>query len=126
MQKKYKKFGINNLNMNKELKKYKRDKNKINNKKIINREEKSNLTFKDLIDIIKRKIILDINEYNVKQDKDIIILIDFNIYNKKEENLIKTYKIDTFIEETILILNDYLSSTDRLSVVIYSNNYQII
>ena len=126
MQKKYKKFGINNLNMNKELKKYKRDKNEIKNKKIINRAEKSKITFSESIDIIKRKIILDINEYNVKQDKDIIILIDFNIYNKKEENLIKTYKIDTFIEETILILNDYLSSTDRLSVVIYSNNYQII
>ena len=29
--------------MNKDLKKYKRDKIKINNKKIINREEKSNL-----------------------------------------------------------------------------------
>ena len=56
------------------------------------------------------------------------IIIDFNLYNNsKEINLFeKTYKIDSFIEQVILILNNYLSNNDRFCVFIYFNDYQII
>jgi len=41
----------------------------------------------------------DLAEYNLSDD--------FNIYDKQVENIYsKTYKIDAFIEQTILILNN--------------------
>ena len=38
----------------------------------------------------------------------------------------KSSKIDTFIEETIIILNNYLSENDRLCVLIYKNEHKVI
>ena len=59
---------------------------------------------------------------------DIFLLIDFNLYNNnQEENLYtKTYKIEAFIEQAIIILNNYLSTYDRLCVLNFINEYQII
>ena len=57
------------------------------------------------------------------------ILIDYNIYYSKqeEENIyMKTYKVDVFIEQEKLILNNYLSKKDRYGVLIYAEEYQII
>ena len=77
--------------------------------------------------MIETDILEDISQCNSKQEKDIIILIDLNIYNKKDENLLtKSSKIDTFIEETIIILNNYLSENDRLCVLIYKNEHKVI
>ena len=78
-------------------------------------EYKGIITFGEKIEEIKEVILEDINECNAKQEKDIIILIDFNIYNNQNDKLnsIK-YKIDRFIEQTIIILNNYLSINDRL------------
>ena len=85
------------------------------------------ITFGDEISSIKENIIENISQYNAKQERDIIILIDFNIYNKNEKNISqKTSKIDSYVEETIIILNNYLSNDDRISVITYSNDYKII
>jgi hypothetical protein len=47
----------------------------------------------------------------------VIILIDFNIYHTKVGNLnSKTIKIDAFIEQALVILNNYLSINDRLQL----------
>ena len=140
--KKYNIFRLKNLYVEKELKKYQKDKandkNKYLNKKynytrkITNRTEKENdinqNTFGEEIEIIKNDIFKDISECNAKQEKDIIILIDFNLYNKQEEENLygKTYKIDAFIEQTKIILNSYLSTNDRFGVLIYYNEYEII
>ena len=77
----------------------------------------------------------DIGECNAKQIKDLIIIIDFNIYNnynqddKNNENFnVKNNieKINIFIDQTKTILDNYLSSNDRLAVFIYKTQYQII
>ena len=129
MNKKCRKFGINNLNINKEIRIQRRvSKKKLNimNKKE-NKEKYTKLIFGKELENIKGKIIDDLSECNAKQEKDIIILIDFNIYYKKEGKISnKKHKINSFIEETIFILNNYLSSSDRFSVLFYSNNYEII
>ena len=129
MDKKCKKFGINNLIFNKGIIKLKRLSSKTINikNKIEIKGKNSKIIFKKEFENIKGKIIEDINECNAKQEKDLIILIDFNIYNKKGEKIVnQNHKINLFIEETMLILNNYLSSSDRLSVFIHSKNYQII
>ena len=136
MKKKFEKFGLKHLYMDKEIKKYQKDKIKINHKnkiesrnsnKLIKLEAFENITFGEEIEIIKRDIIKYINECNAKKEKDIMVLIDFNLYSKKEKNLnIDTSNINSFIEETILILNYYLSTNDRFGVAIYENDYQII
>jgi hypothetical protein len=121
----YKNLGLIHLNMKKELKHNKTNKIKIiNNKKIkirhsTNKSSKINdndiITFGKEIDIIETDIIQDISECNAKKEKDIIILIDFNIYHKKEGHLnMKVSKIDAFIEQTKVILVDYLSIKDTL------------
>ena len=71
-------------------------------------------------------MIKDINECNAQQAKDIIILIDFNQYLKTENNDTNMNKIDAFILQTKTILNDYLSSNDRIAVFIYIKQYHII
>ena len=49
------------------------------------------------------------------------------MYNNEENNIYtKTYKIDEFIEQTIIILNKYLLKKDRFGVFIYTNQYKII
>ena len=135
MNKKYEKLGLKNLNMNKELKEYKRDKAKnyntkyrIGRKRTIRMDDSQNVnntTFGDELKTIKNDISNNINECYAKREKNIIILIDFNIYNKKELNS-KTSKIDSFIEEAITILKNYLSTNDKLGILIYYNDYKII
>ena len=83
-------------------------------------------SFFDEIQIIKNDLIKDINECNAQQAKDIIILIDFNQYLKTENNDTNMNKIDAFILQTKTILNDYLSSDDRIAVFIYIKQYHII
>ena len=132
---KFNEFKLKNLYLEKEMKIYCKEKNKIYNqkfkmtKKITNRSSSviNKVTFGDEIEKIKDKILIDIGKCNSKQEKDIIIIIDFNIYsNNQEENLYnKTYKIDTFIEQTQIILNTYLSNNDRLCVLIYTNEYKV-
>ena len=135
MNKKFEKYGLQNLNMNKILKKNKKEENKNFNTKLktgkstnkMENKEKNNISFQEEIEIIKADIIKDINECNAKQEKDVIILIVLNIYNKNNSNsIIKVNKINAFIEETFIILNNYLSSYDRMGVLIYLNDYRII
>ena len=136
MKKKFEKLKLKHLNMGKELSEHYKEIKKIisNNKKnTLNKKNENNfinvdnISFGEEIKNIDKDIIKDINECNSKQEKDIIILIDFNIYEKKEENIYdKLGNIDSFIDQTLLILNNYLSSNDRLAVFIYYNEYQII
>ena len=134
LEKFYTHFGLKKLNMEKELKLYNNDKKKkikkgrkTTNISEINQNMLFTKTFGDEIISIKEKIYQNINECNAKQEKDIIILIDFNIYNNREKNVTTNgSKIDAFVEETIVILNNYLSNNDRLSVFIYMNSYKII
>ena len=85
---------------------------------------KNNSTFDKEITQTKTKITEDINECCAKNAKDIIIIIDFNIYNPEQISL--TDKIESYINQTTIILEDYLSSNDRLSVFIYTSQYKII
>ena len=136
MNKQYQKFGLKKLDMEKKMKELE-NKVKINNKKTKktrkstgisrNIQDLKIITFEEEIERIKGDIFNDISECNSKQKKDVIVLIDFNIYNTKENNInIKTNIIDAFIEETNVILNEYLSINDRLCVLIYENDYKII
>jgi hypothetical protein len=143
MKKKYDIFRLKNLYVEKEMKEFKKDRNRNRNRninnylnkrsnnkiKITNRSEKNKyingVTFGEEIEIIKEDILDDINGCNAKQEKDIIILIDFNNYNKIEDNL-HSFKIDSFLEQAKIILNNYLSTNDRLCVFVYEYNYQII
>ena len=55
-------------------------------------------------------------------------------FNSKKEvsgqylsnNFIDLNNCDPFIEKTNIILNEYLSTSDRLSVLIYSDKYQVV
>ena len=92
-----------------------------------NRNRKYHLTFKQEMEKIRGSVINELNECNAKQAKNIIIIIDFNKYNQNTANAINnTDKIDSFIDQTKTILDDYLSSSDHLGVFIYTNQYQII
>ena len=51
-----------------------------------------------------------------------LLKILMKVYSKKDNN----EKIYIFISQTNIILNDYLSSNDRLSVFIYDKQYHII
>ena len=116
------------------MKEFQRDKNKIGLKrrKITNRLEQgkniNNKTFGDEIANIKKDILKDIEEFNIKKEKDVLILIDFNIQrkNKDDDVFTKTYKLDSFIEQTITILKDYLSISDRFCAIIFYNEFKII
>ena len=136
MQKKFNKYQLKNLYMEKEIKDYQKNIKSYNKKikngrKITNKPEKiknkNTVTFGGEIENIKNEILEDISECNAKQEKDILILIDFNIYNNQDDNFYtKTYKIDAFIEQVIIILKYYLSAYDRVAVLIYSKEYKII
>ena len=143
--KQYDKYGIIRWQINKKFEEY--EKTKI---RTVTKKQKHNMninsytedekaytikfqyTFEKEMHIIEKEIIQDLNECNVKQAKDIIIMIDFNKYsqinnnenNENNENNIQ--KIDAFIDQTKTILDNYLSSNDRLSVFIYTNQYKII
>ena len=134
------KYGIINSSINKKLLEYEKLKHKTFIKKMThnfdrsntintvegkNQEEKNEITFGGEIENIKNEILKDINECNIKQAKDIIILIDFNVYDQELNNTASN-KIEAFIDQTKTILNNYLSSNDRLGVFIYTKNYKII
>ena len=85
---------------------------------------RNNSTFNNEILEIKNKITDDINECRAKKAKDIIIIIDFNIYNPEQQS--STDKIESYINQTKKILEEYLSINDRLCVFIYSSQYKII
>ena len=134
LEKKYEEFMLKNANIEIKMKEFQRDKNKKGSKrrKITNRlEQGKNInekTFGDEIANIKKDIIQDIEEFNIKKEKDVLILIDFNIYrkNKDDDVFTKTYKLDSFIEQTITILKDYLSTSDRFCAIIFYNEFKII
>ena len=132
LEKKYESFRLKNLRMEKEMKDYIKNKNKMHNKKFniirkpTNKTEKNMditfVTFGEELEIIKTKIVEDIEECNAKQEKDVIILIDFNLYNNEENNIYtKTYKIDEFIEQTIIILNIFQKKIDLVYLFILIN-----
>ena len=87
---------------------------------------KNNNTFKKEFILIKKDIMNDLGDCNAKQTKDIIIIIDFNNYNKENKNKSYNDKIDAFIDQAKSILDNYLSRNDRLSAFIYKTQYQII
>ena len=139
IQKSCQKFGLSNLNFEKIFKKLEKDKIKIYGQKFKINHKRINgsgiyqgfkiNTIKEEIVRIKEDIIRDINEYSQKREKNIIILIDFNIYhdNKRDKNIHdKSNKIESFIQETQLIVKNYLSINDNLAVLIYENNYRIL
>ena len=83
-------------------------------------------TFKTEMDRIKTEINKDISECDIKQAKDILILIDFNTYDQESNNnIITKNKIENFIEQTKAILQSLLNN-DRLGVFIYTKEYKII
>ena len=137
MKKEYEFFNISNKSMERGMKEYQRNKNelyttKINNgKKYLIRleyEKKIQGTFGENIEEIKKVILQDISICNDINERDIFILIDFNLYNNREgDNLyIKTLKIESFIEQTKQILKEYLFQYDKVAVLILSDKYQII
>ena len=128
--KKFKNYGINKMNMEEKIFEYEKMKYKYNidRKKGKENNEKKLVTFDKNLKEIKNSLIEDINKCNLKQAKDVIIIIDFNIYNLNEDNVeqINFSKIDYFIEQTKLILDEYLSSNDKIGIFIYKEQYQII
>ena len=140
MAKKFKKYGIINQSIKEKLfnqhdikrasikrKITKKNLNHYNiNNKFVKNDDNYNNTFNEEIQKIKTDIIKDINECNIKEVKDIIIIIDFNIYTKLENNEINEDKIENFITQAKLILNNYLSPNDRFATFIYNNQYQIL
>ena len=89
--------------------------------------EDCTLTFGEELKMIDEKITKDINQFNAKQEKDVMLLIDFNIYSERDGSLSdKINIIDSFIDKSLVIFNDYLSSSDRFGLIIYDNDYKII
>ena len=128
MKKGYDDLKIMNLKMEKEMKEINK-KNKLFYNKINDKEKGNNIkiTFERKIEEIKKEILQDIDECNENKERDILILIDFNIYNysnKEEDNIVS--KIDKFIEQTIIMLNDFFFGHDRIAVFIYQDKCQII
>ena len=111
---------IKSRNLNKKNINYERG----NSNNIGKNGEKNEISFKDEMENIKNEILKDISECNIKQAKDIIILIDFNIYDQKSNY--NSNKVEEFIDQTKTILNNYLSSNDRLGVFIYTEQYKIV
>ena len=134
MKKKFEKYGLMKLSLHEKnnLNSKEKEKHKLRKSSLIKKEEKyednsrKNKTFYEEIKYINEGINKDINECNAKEAKDIIILINFNIYSNTENN--KTYNdiIDTFISQAKIILDDYLSPNDRFSLFIYTKQYYII
>ena len=133
---KYNNYGIISWIMNEKIQEYEKSKIRYLSKKntksvnINNIQEKISIknknSFKKEFVIITKDLINDIGECNAKQTKDIIIIIDFNIYSQDEKNKSNYDKIDSFIDQTKTILDKYLSSNDRLGTFIYKTQYQII
>ena len=116
--------------MKAKIQNYEKIKSRYFNKKLsINIEKEESIkgnSFKKEMLIIKDDIMSDIEECNIKQTKDLIIIIDFNIYNQDIKNDNNGEKINLFIDQTKIIIDDYLSNNDRLAVFIYKNQYQMV
>ena len=133
---KYNNYGIISWIMNEKIQEYEKSKIRYLSKKntksvnINNIQEKISIknknSFKKEFVIITKDLINDIGECNAKQTKDILIIIDFNIYSQDEKNKSNYDKIDSFIDQAKTILDNYLSSNDRLGTFIYKTQYQII
>jgi len=134
--KKLRVYNLIHLPLKQKLLEYEKYKNRLGKKNNYNNrnynneegkdsEDKIEYTFKDEMEDIINEISIDINECNAKQLKDVVILIDFNLY-VIDSNNISNNKVDAFIDHTNTILNNYLTSNDRLGVFIYTKQYQII
>ena len=90
--------------------------------------EKNVITFENKLKTIKNNLIEDIDKCNLKKAKDVIIIIDFNTYNSNDDNIEQNNfnKIDSFIEQTKIILDEYLSNNDEIGIFIYKEQYHII
>ena len=140
MKKKYENYGMKNVYMNEKMKEFDKMRNKISLKKQslsnLNKKDDMNinknnldfeqLTFGEEINLIKNDIINDISECSAKQVRDLMILIDFNCYLNLVNKEKHSDRIDAFISQTNVILNNYLSLKDRLGVLVYMDQYQII
>ena len=136
LNKNYENYGLIKLPIEEKLKefeKFKKGKKHSGRKKLSNRSrnnEENNAikkdTFYEEIQLIKSDVIKDMNECNAQEAKDIIILIDLNQYIKTENNGTNINKLDAFILQTKTIINNYLSSNDRIAVFIYIKQYHII
>ena len=130
----YHNYGINNKPMEQNILEYEKVKkkfmgkrnNQFNKNEVIdsNYLKGKNLTFAQEIENLQEKITNEIKECCAKNAKDIIVILDFNIYNPDSNS--SNEKIESFIDQTHIILNDYLSNNDRLSVFIYSTQYKIL
>ena len=135
LKKRYNEYDIISWRMKEQILNFEKSKTRHFNKKMNNNNnnEKENSkkdnSFKMEMIIIKNDIMNDLEECNAKQTKDLIILIDFNIYNQVDQGdkiNDNTHRINSFIAQTITILDDYLSRNDRLGVFIYKNQHQTI
>ena len=87
-----------------------------------NQVDKKKDTFKIEMDKIKIEINKDISECDIKQAKDILILIDFNTYDQESNiNNIAKNKIEYFIEQAKTTLQSILNN-DRLGVLYIQKN----
>ena len=130
----YHNYGINNKPMEQNILEYEKVKkkfmgkrnNQFNKNEVIdsNYLKEKNLTFAQEIENFQEIITNEIKECCAKNAKDIIVILDFNIYNPDSNS--SNEKIESFIDQTHIILNDYLSNNDRLSVFIYSTQYKIL
>ena len=130
---KYHELEIMDMNIGKKIFEYEKLKyknkleKKLSNINNINFYKNKN-TFGKELNLIKNYITEEIYKCNSKKEKDVIILIDFNIYNFnegiiKEDNL---SKINSFIDQSKIILNNYLSNNDRLSAFIYKDQHKMV
>ena len=130
------KYGMINVSYNQKMIEYEKIKKTPLNKRNsfldksfsnfndIKNEDKNDISFGGELNNIKNEILKDINESNIKQAKDIIILIDFNLYDPETNN--NSNNVDAFVDQTKTILNNYLSNNDRLGVFIYKKQYKIV
>ena len=131
--KNYEKYDLINLCLKEEYNEFEKSNDKLNKKKLPNKNKiiENNLynlknTFNEEIKMINFDIAQDISKCNAKKEKDIIIILDFNIYKKMENNEINIDKIDAFLAQTKIILKNYLSPNDRYAVFIFNKQYEII
>ena len=131
---KYKNYGIINSIMKEkisELEKVKITKIHSFSKKLskilkLQDIKKNKNTFQKEMDFINKDIIKALEECNAKQKKDIVFIIDFNMYNKEQNIKYHNDKIDSFVDQIRMILDNYLSIYDRVGIIIYKIKYQII
>ena len=102
---------MNKLSLNEKYNEFEKSKEKINQKKISSKNknigninEELRFTFNEEIQIIKNGLVKNISECNAKKEKDIIIIVDFNIYKKRDNNEINIHIIDAFLTEIKIIL----------------------